>query len=562
MHQRISTAQSMAFSELVRQFGPPATGDKSDFLNLMLQSEVGDGETLCNLYDACMFLLAFPDSPAIENLAEKLLQQLRNSADFLYQKGRIKDLNFLEESAIRGTSIAARFTRSLVSYLSNEFPVQVFMHSMQGDDTRVRDTLLLCLPSVLQDILPAGTENLVEWLENQANAAGISNIKYLLNLIEGIDADEKVKDQLFESLEVYTGLRFDPGIPDRAAISVPTSSKRYVKAGLQKKPEPAGILKKPAPKEVRLSLPEKEELMLASRLSLLTLSRETDSVTFASAENTSLFDMGDGLQIALFGLPPNRRQAIETYVGYMAFANGIPCSYGGAWCFHHSALIGLNIYEAFRGGESARLCLELMRVYQTVCGITHFRVEPYQLGEGNDDGLHSGVYWFYYRLGYRPESPKLAIIAESEWKKISSKKGYRPTAATMKKLISGHMHIRLTDDMLFVNPAELMQRVAKLNMTAGVPELQSRKALLQMKSIFQTHQIRVAFENRNVQKHFEDLSMLFQHLPGLDSLPKSKAKALYELMQGKGNNSHLEFLKQWQKMPWMQEKWADFLKVD
>ena len=31
-----------------------------------------------------------------------------------------------------------------------------------------------------------------------------------------------------------------------------------------------------------------------------------------------------------------------------------------------------------------------------------FVVKPYQFGKGNPEGLKSGAFWFYYRLGFRP----------------------------------------------------------------------------------------------------------------------------------------------------------------
>ncbi len=37
-----------------------------------------------------------------------------------------------------------------------------------------------------------------------------------------------------------------------------------------------------------------------------------------------------------------------------------------------------------------------------------FTVYPYQLGYGNDEGLKSGAWWFYQKLGFRARAPRCA----------------------------------------------------------------------------------------------------------------------------------------------------------
>ena len=38
-------------------------------------------------------------------------------------------------------------------------------------------------------------------------------------------------------------------------------------------------------------------------------------------------------------------------------------------------------------------------------GTRSFSIEPYQLGKNNDEGIASGAWWFYAKLGFRPRSP-------------------------------------------------------------------------------------------------------------------------------------------------------------
>jgi len=56
------------------------------------------------------------------------------------------------------------------------------------------------------------------------------------------------------------------------------------------------------------------------------------------------------------------------------------------------------------------------------------------LGHENEEAIESGSFWFYYKLGFRPESPEAARLAERELQKIVARPGYRTSPATLRKL--------------------------------------------------------------------------------------------------------------------------------
>jgi len=55
-----------------------------------------------------------------------------------------------------------------------------------------------------------------------------------------------------------------------------------------------------------------------------------------------------------------------------------------------------------------------------------FSIEPYQLGKGNDEGIETGAWWFYYKLGFRPRAAAALRIARTELARIEGKPA--PTA--------------------------------------------------------------------------------------------------------------------------------------
>ena len=57
-------------------------------------------------------------------------------------------------------------------------------------------------------------------------------------------------------------------------------------------------------------------------------------------------------------------------------------------------------------------------MYRQCFGIGRFVAEPSQFGGTNIEGLRSGAFWFYYRLGFRPVESDAARRAEDEWSRM------------------------------------------------------------------------------------------------------------------------------------------------
>lgn len=105
---------------------------------------------------------------------------------------------------------------------------------------------------------------------------------------------------------------------------------------------------------------------------------------------------------------------MESYIGYLVLKNNIPVSYGGGWIFGERCQFGINILQSFRGGESGLIICEILRVYHQHFGVTRFVVKPYQFGLHNPEAIKTGAFWFYYKLGFRPENEQLKEQALQE----------------------------------------------------------------------------------------------------------------------------------------------------
>ncbi|MEQ8359544.1 MAG: hypothetical protein RH860_08655 [Cytophagales bacterium] len=172
--------------------------------------------------------------------------------------------------------------------------------------------------------------------------------------------------------------------------------------------------------------------------------RETDPVTYLDPSSLRYYELDRGLSIAIYGMLPSQQLPLESYVGFTLFKNGFPASYGGCWIFGARAIFGINIFDAFRGGESGYVMCQILRLYRQVFGITFFEVEPYQFGLDNPEGIKSGAFWFYYKLGFRPASKSLRALARTEYKKIKARKSYRSSKSVLLSFTEANLQLNLS----------------------------------------------------------------------------------------------------------------------
>jgi hypothetical protein len=189
--------------------------------------------------------------------------------------------------------------------------------------------------------------------------------------------------------------------------------------------------------------PEKQKLIRVIKNAMVMTERETDPITYMKEDTLRLYHLERGVSVALYGMVPERQLPMESYIGYTLFKNGYPAAYAGGWVFGWRSDYGLNIFEQFRGGESAYMVAQVFRVYRQLFNINYFQVEPTQFGLDSKEGIATGVFWFYYKLGFRPVDLRLRQLAKKEYVKISSTKGYRSSEETLIKFTNSNIFLKL-----------------------------------------------------------------------------------------------------------------------
>jgi hypothetical protein len=180
---------------------------------------------------------------------------------------------------------------------------------------------------------------------------------------------------------------------------------------------------------------------------IIDLCREATTVRYRELYGTTRGDpaqvvqasVGRGVEVFLWGLPPEHRLPLRAYQAGFTLKNGVPINYIEGIALCEWMEIGFNTFYAYRDGETAWVYAQVLRLLHQILGVTCISVYPYQLGKGNEEAIKSGAFWFYRKLGFRPMRPELARLVAAEEKKIALDPAYRTPPATLRRLAEGHV---------------------------------------------------------------------------------------------------------------------------
>src|SRR5437773_1997936 len=137
------------------------------------------------------------------------------------------------------------------------------------------------------------------------------------------------------------------------------------------------------------------------------------------------------------------RLPLEGYYAFLALKNGIPVAYGGGWELFGTLDFAVNVFAAFRQGESAFVATELLRAYRRIFGMRTVVVDRYQLGHESAEALRSGSFYFYHRLGFRPRDPVVLGVLAAEQSKITADRSYRSPIPVLTRLAGAEVYLTL-----------------------------------------------------------------------------------------------------------------------
>lgn len=335
--------------------------------------------------------------------------------------------------------IRTRFSFEMLQWLLERTDLRVNLHGLYGPAKALNDLLRCTLPSAEKGLASIGMSP--PDLFATLGVAPHNRVRFLVEQAACI-SEPLARDALFEALDLWVEVRAVRPTFSLALNRLPMPSV-YFHTQSQRAPEPHAVIERALPRPRTLTPDERVQVMDVVRATMALTVRETDTSTYANVQSVRVYDLERGVSVAIYDMVPQRQMALESYVGYTLFKNGFPAAYGGAWVFGRRANLGISVFEPYRGGESAFMMAQVMRVYRHVFHIDHLEIEPTQYGKDEPDGLKSGAFWFYYKFGFRPTDRTLAALASAEQRKRTAKPGYRSSLATLKRFTASTMALRL-----------------------------------------------------------------------------------------------------------------------
>jgi hypothetical protein len=415
-------------------FGPGHAERKLALLRA-LDRPLARPSELLELHETLCFLRAYPDDDRVLARVERMLSSFERRRDLIRHRGALAD------SGIAGTTIRYRFFWPMARWIAERWPDRLHLEESEAID-RVRQALPLLVTYAEAQALKrteAETGALLERLRGRDTDA-----VFLLKRMESMPGDDFTREALHDGIDSEYRLDPGPGGPSRTRAHHPTGPIVHQTGPMSReRPDLTKELARP-PIEVRdVSLDEGRALIDLACEAMVTRSRDLEVFLYGNPRDVRLVIDRDGLAFAVIGFLPERRLLARAGYGLLTLKNGVPIGYVQADALFGSAEIAFNTFDTYRGGESAHVFGRMLAAVKHLFGASSFSIEPYQLGHENEEGLESGAWWFYQKLGFRPADPQIQKLAGRELRRMSKDPGHRSDRATLERLASRHLFFRM-----------------------------------------------------------------------------------------------------------------------
>ncbi len=387
-------------------------------------------------HDTLLFLCAHPASAKELRQSER---ELARVVRFFRDEGSAYGERF-DISGLPYNASTVRYSHDCVRWLLTHAQCHVAFDSFAEDGLPLNAAFKLTLPSIDRSETTAGLDN--EELLRALAVRDDARLSFLVEQFAQFDSQPLVKDHLFDAIGLYVRITPRDKTLSRAYNRLAVKNIFHHDA-LLRKFDYLSVLNAPLPAADAYSAREKSDAIRVTRNAMLLTDRETDPATYMDERTFRVFTLERGIAVAVFGMVPNRQLPLESYVGFTLFKNGFPAAYGGAWLFGRHARFGMNIFEAFRGGESGYMMCQTLRAYRQAFAIDVFEVEPTMYGLDNPEGITTGAFWFYFKHGFRPVDATLRALALSEHKKSQQPGGHHSSEATLLRFTESNMALNL-----------------------------------------------------------------------------------------------------------------------
>jgi hypothetical protein len=411
-----------------------------------------DTQSLIRFHDLLLFFRAFPSGPKVRRLAERLLKSFEPRVKAVLAAGGDAD-DFAPEEVvgIAGTMVEATFSYPMVCWLVQHHAKSI---SIQWDDYE-RETQRAVIwprffPLMEEDSLTEANVPYLDWLK--AARGRRDELPWLVRQFQRLpgfpkETAEKEKAALYDSLEIMVRWDMSGSSASRTLSRKPVRDFYFHREPL--------IQRRQVSLTEEFARPRLPIKVLSSRDAekALDLVKEATGVRYRELYGTANADPawvvqanpGRGVEIYFWGLPPEKRLPLRAYLAGFTVKNGVPINYVECISFFDWTEIGFNTFPSYRDGETAWIYAQTLRLLRQLHGTNAISVYPYQIGDGNEEAIASGAFWFYRKIGFRSMDPALEKLAQVEEKKVRANTKYRTSAATLRRLSKANVVYELPE---------------------------------------------------------------------------------------------------------------------
>ncbi|MGC2097228.1 MAG: hypothetical protein WA646_11880 [Candidatus Sulfotelmatobacter sp.] len=353
-----------------------------------------------------------------------------------------------DTSGIAGTTMQDTLSFDVAKWLASRFPHNVeiawkdYWDDYQAERAR-GNTWPRFIPLLEED---ADVEANIPWSNWIDAARGRENpLQWLLSQFAKLPLPARQQSELYDSLHLPLRWKLENSKLSRSRNWTTPRRFYFHQSALIQRSEVdlAKELSRPAPKLKKLSRAAGESVMQSIREVMVVRYRELYGTTLGDPTTVVKADLGRGVIMHFWGLPPNRRLPLRAYVAGYTQKNGVPINYIEAIGLCEWIEVGFNTFYTYRQGETAWIYAQVLRCLRALTNAKCISIYPYQIGQNNDEAIDSGAFWFYCKLGFRPGRPDLQKLCEREENRITANPNYRTPPRTLKRLAEAHMFYEL-----------------------------------------------------------------------------------------------------------------------
>ncbi len=534
-----------------RSFGAHARRLAEKTLEQIGRLRFTQAPSLIRFHEALLFLRAYPHSREVRKVVDAWLKTFAERISQLRQAGTdLSPLDDPELSGVAGTTVTSNFSYDLVRWLARRHPAQVSIDwDWVDDEENLGATLPRFLPLLEDDALVEAHVPYRKWLRSAKGRA--HELTWLIQQFESLPLPHQERGELYDSLKLH--VRWKPSFRStRTGMRLPTREVFYHAEALIRRRDVQLFAELGAPRIPfeRLSRAKGEKILEMAPETSAVRYRELHGFTYGDPRRVLHAGIGRGVELFLTGVPPERRLPLRAYHAALIFKNGVPVGYFEGLSLSERMESGFNIYYTFREGETAWIYARVLRLCRQLLGMTVFSIDPYQIGHENEEGIESGAFWFYRKLGFRPVRADLLKIALAEEKKIAAKPSYRTPARVLRKLAQGPMIFQIPpaarsdwDRFEMRNLGLAVQRRMAGEFGGDARQIRSESA----RKVRQALGLSTRDWNEAELRALDNLALVLALIPHLDQWTRKEKQNLADIIRAKAAADESRYLRRMQK---------------